>query len=60
MPRFRYVGTQPTTFAPPVGFIQPGDEFDVPDDLAQSYAQHGLIEPVTKSAKAIKQPATAE
>lgn len=42
----RYVGPHPITFADPrVGEVHPGDEFEVPDDLAGSFTSRADVEP---------------
>lgn len=49
--RVRYTGPIPTTFLT-VGEVEPGAEFDVPDEVADRYLQHGHIEPAGKPTKA--------
>lgn len=54
--RFRYTGALPTSFqSPGQAFSTPemlaGGEFDVPIQHAQSFAQHGLLEPADDEAR---------
>lgn len=35
--RLRYTGSIPVTFATAVGEVQPGAEFDIPDDQSEAY-----------------------
>lgn len=62
--KLRYVGTTPVTFTQsPVGEVFPGDVFEVPDDKAEAYLAHALIEeaPVKTSKTRSKElPAAAE
>lgn len=56
----RYVGPHPITFADPrVGEVTPGQEFETPDDLADSFTSRADVEqveaapaPRTRKAKA--------
>lgn len=57
MRRFRYTGSVPVVFSPPVGAVDPGVEFDVPDEHGPSFAQHGLLEEVSIK-KTEKKPPT--
>lgn len=53
MPRLKYVGQQPTTFRDAqlesgalvrIGHVLPGDEFGVPDEVAESFLRRADIE----------------
>lgn len=55
MRRFTYVGPIPVVFDPPVGEVKPGDEFEVPDEMGQSFAQHGHIEEVGTPTRTARQ-----
>ena len=61
--KLRYVGITPVTFTQSsVGEVAPGDVFEVPDDQAEAFLAHGLIEQVpAKAGKTRKElPAAAE
>lgn len=46
--RLRYTGTQAVSFLTgDVGEVKPGDEFDVPDGLAEGFLRRADIERVT-------------
>lgn len=65
----RYVGVQATTFMT-VGELQPGVEFDVPDDQAEGFLRRADVEeappsapppqPAAKPRKAAKSASTTE
>lgn len=57
--RVRYTGPIPTMFIG-VGEVEPGGEFDVPDEVADRYLQHGHIEPAGTPTKAKLSKPTAD
>lgn len=63
MARFRYSGELPQAFTGAgfeTGVIEPDGEFEVPDDVAHVFAQHGLLAEVKASVKTTKKTTTAE
>lgn len=47
--RLRYVGATPTTFITgSVGSVEPGDEFNVPDELASAFQARADVEEVAE------------
>lgn len=47
--RLRYTGVIPTVFITgDVGEVEPGDEFNVPDDLSESFTRRPDVEIVTR------------
>lgn len=49
--KLRYVGATPVVFTQlPAGEVFPGEEFEVPEDQAEAYLAHGLIELVPSKA----------
>lgn len=46
--RVTYTGVQPAVFlAGGIGLVEPGGEFDVPEDLAEAFTRRPDITPVT-------------
>lgn len=63
MARFMYSGELPQAFSGAgfeAGVIEPGGEFEVPDEAAEAFAQHGLLAEVKASVKTTKKTTTAE
>lgn len=62
MVRFKYAGDLPRAFTGAgfeAGVIEPGSEFEVPDEVAESFGQHGLLAEVKPGVKK-KTTTTAE
>lgn len=57
MTTLRYTGEYPTTFAEfRIGMVEPGDEFGVPDDQAETYTRRADIEVVESAESATEAP----
>lgn len=55
----RFTGTQPVTF-PSIGAeVFPGDEFEVPDDIAGAFTARADIDPAATTAPRARRPAKA-
>lgn len=63
MVRFKYTGDLPRAFSGAgfeAGVVDPDGEFDVPDETAGAFAQHGLLAEVKAGAKTSKKTTAAE
>lgn len=63
MVRFRYSGELPQAFTGggfEAGIVEPGGEFEVPDEAAEAFAQHGLLAEVKPGGAKKKTTNTAE
>lgn len=63
MVRFKYTGDLPRAFSGAgfeAGAVEPDGEFEVPDETAGAFAQHGLLTEVKAGTKTTKKTTTAE
>ena len=62
--RLRYTGTRPVSFTSIGVEVEPGDEFDVPDDIAEAFSRRTDLEivaaPEPAPAKAVRRAAKAD
>lgn len=55
--RLRYIGTSPISFQTLGIDVEPGEEFDAPDEVADGYTRRADVEAVAEPKSAKKSPA---